>query len=146
MAGSDLVRETEQAQVKTAPARVNVRLADYFSYRGGPGMWAWLAHRLTGLGVIVFLFFHVVDTALIGWGPSAYNTAIHLYRKLGFRIGEMILAVALLCHSMNGIRIVVIDFWPQKTDIQKKLLYALVALFVVLAVPTVVIMIAWMLR
>ena len=45
-------------------------------YRGREGQWAWLLHRVTGVGIILFLFAHVVDTAVIGWGPAAYNRVL----------------------------------------------------------------------
>ena len=48
-------------------------------YKGSPGQWSWLAHRVTGVAVILFLFAHVVDTAVIGWGPEAYNRVISVY-------------------------------------------------------------------
>ena len=33
-------------------------------YRGGEGMWTWVVHRITGVGVFFFLLVHVLDTAL----------------------------------------------------------------------------------
>jgi len=124
--------------------RVNVAPSDYVSYRGRAGMWAWMAHRLTGLGVLLFVFLHVVDTALIGWGPSAYNHAIALYRMTGFRIGEIILVGAVLYHALNGMRIIVMDFWPRTTVIQKQLLYGVLVAFVILYIPAIYFMVHWM--
>ncbi len=126
--------------------RENVGPGDYLVYRGREGMTAWLLHRISGLGVLVFLLAHIVDTSLIGWGPDAYNKAIALYRETGFRIGEMVLFGAVLFHALNGVRICIMDFWPQATLIQKRLFYWVVALFVVLYIPTVAIMVAWMRR
>ena len=45
-------------------------------YRGREGQWSWVAHRVTGVIIILFLFAHVVDTAVVGWGPNAYNKVI----------------------------------------------------------------------
>ncbi|RAE53574.1 succinate dehydrogenase, cytochrome b556 subunit, partial [Burkholderia multivorans] len=28
-------------------------------YRGGEGMWSWVAHRVTGVGIFFFLLAHV---------------------------------------------------------------------------------------
>jgi succinate dehydrogenase / fumarate reductase, cytochrome b subunit len=126
------------------PARANIGPGDYVRYRGLAGQWAWIFHRLTGLGVLLFVFLHIVDTSLIGWGPSAYNHAIALYRMTGFRIGEIILVGAVLYHALNGIRIIIMDFWPQTTVIQKKLLYSVLVAFVVLYVPAIYFMVHWM--
>ncbi|HEY0474654.1 MAG TPA: succinate dehydrogenase, cytochrome b556 subunit, partial [Kribbella sp.] len=32
-------------------------------YRGHEGMWSWVAHRITGVGIFFFLLVHVLDTA-----------------------------------------------------------------------------------
>ena len=53
-------------------------------------MWAWILHRLTGVGVLMFLLAHILDTAAIGWGPAAYNRMIELYRMPVFRVGEVV--------------------------------------------------------
>ena len=129
---------------RSRPCRVNIEPHDYVSYRGRSGQWAWILHRLTGLGVLLFVFLHIVDTSLIGWGPHAYNEAIGLYRMTGFRIGEMILVGAVLYHALNGIRIIVMDFWPRTTVIQKQLLYGVVVAFVALYVPAIYFMAHWM--
>lgn len=124
--------------------RVNVGLAEYARYRGRAGQWAWILHRLTGLGVLLFVYLHIIDTSLIGWGPHAYNEAMALYRMTGFRIGEIILVGAVLYHALNGMRIIVMDFWPRTTVIQKQLLYGVWISFVVLYVPTIYFMVHWM--
>jgi succinate dehydrogenase / fumarate reductase, cytochrome b subunit len=128
------------------PQRTNVRLSDSIAYRGGAGMVAWILHRLTGLGVIGFLLWHVVDTSLLGWGPRAYNGAIDLYRTIGFRVGEVLLFGAVLYHALNGLRIITMDFWPRTNRLQKRLFYGAVALFVMFYVPVIVWMLNWMRR
>lgn len=136
----ELARDLSEVKVSSIPdhnPRANIRALDYVAYRGGAGMIAWFLHRVTGLGVLVFVFAHVLDTALIGWGPHAYNKAIHLYRLTGFRIGEILLVGAVLYHALNGLRITIMDFWPQTTVIQKKLSAAAIVLFVVLYLPAV---------
>lgn len=135
-----------QAQAQIPRNRVNIGVADYISYRGRAGMVAWLLHRLTGLGVLIFVFAHVLDTALIGWGPNAYNKAIHLYRLTGFRIGEILLVGAVLYHALNGIRITIMDFWPETTVIQKKLYGAVIVLFLALYLPSIFIMVRAMVK
>jgi succinate dehydrogenase / fumarate reductase cytochrome b subunit len=110
------------------------------SYRGREGYWAWLLHRVSGVAVILFLFLHVLDTSLIGFGPAAYETFVSLYRLPLFRVLEVALAGAVLYHGINGIRVIVIDFVSTATLIQRQLWYAVWATFVVLFVPTAVVM------
>ncbi len=126
------------------PVRTNVGAADFVTYRGRTGMYAWLLHRLTGMGVLVFVILHVIDTAMIGWGPAAYNHAMAFYRQTGFRIGEMLLFGAVLYHALNGVRITIMDFWPQTSVLQKGLFRTVVITFFVLYVPSLVVMALWM--
>ncbi len=116
------------------------KITKYVTYRGGEGQWSWLLHRITGIGVFVFLLAHIVDTALIGWGPKVYNEVIALYRNPVALAGEVILGGAVLYHALNGIRIFIIDFWPDSTLAQKKLFYAVIAIFAVIYVPAAIYM------
>jgi succinate dehydrogenase / fumarate reductase cytochrome b subunit len=131
----------QQLERPPRKGRANVGPGSFVRYRGGPGMAAWLLHRLAGLGLLFFLFWHVVDTALIGWGPGAYDASIALYRRTVFRVGEILLFGALLYHALNGIRIVVIDFWSRSALFHKTLWAAVVFAFIVLYVPIIVVMV-----
>ena len=122
------------------------KISNYFTYRGHEGQWSWLLHRITGIGVFFFLLAHIVDTAMIGWGPKVYNETIAIYRRPLFRVGEVILAGAVLYHALNGIRIIIIDFWPGSTAVQKKLAYAVAVTFAVIFVPAAIYMLAWMVK
>ena len=119
---------------------------EYATYRGREGQWAWIVHRLTGVGVFIFLLAHIIDTASIGWGPSIYNKMIALYRNPYFRVGEVLLAGAVLYHALNGIRIIIIDFWPEATVIHRKLFYAVVVFFALLYIPAALYMLEWLFK
>jgi succinate dehydrogenase / fumarate reductase cytochrome b subunit len=45
-------------------------------HRGDLGMWSWVAHRITGVLTLFFLFAHVLDTALVRVSPNAYDKVI----------------------------------------------------------------------
>ena len=55
-------------------------------YRGDPGMWSWVLHRITGATIFFFLLVHVLDTALVRVSPEAYNEVINTYKTpiIGF--------------------------------------------------------------
>jgi succinate dehydrogenase / fumarate reductase cytochrome b subunit len=110
------------------------------SYRGREGYWAWLLHRVSGVAIILFLFLHVLDTSLIGFGPAAYESFVFLYRVPAFRVLEVALAGAVLYHGINGIRIIIIDFVDKSTRIQKQLWYLVWASFLILFLPAAFIM------
>jgi len=77
-------------------------------YRGQTGMWAWMLHRITGIGVLLFLIVHIVDISLLGFGPTVYNEGIALFGTTVVRVVSLALIGALLYHAFNGIRIL---FW-----------------------------------
>lgn len=104
-------------------------------YRGREGQWAWLAHRVTGVAVILFLFAHVVDTAVVGWGPEAYDRVTAVYHNPVVRLLELGLVAAVLYHALNGLRITVIDFWPGTTRYWRALSYATLGLFLAAMAP-----------
>jgi succinate dehydrogenase / fumarate reductase cytochrome b subunit len=110
-------------------------------YRGREGQWSWIAHRVTGVAIILFLFAHIVDTALVGWGPNAYNRVVNVYKNPAVGALELGLVAAVIYHALNGLRIMAIDFWPKLVDRNRQLIYATMTLYVAGMAPIAVIMI-----
>jgi succinate dehydrogenase / fumarate reductase cytochrome b subunit len=104
-------------------------------YKGSPGQWSWLLHRITGVAVILFLFAHVVDTAVVGWGPEAYNRVIDVYHNWVVKLLELGLVAAVLYHAINGVKIMVFDFWPASSKHMKPIALASTALFLGSMIP-----------
>lgn len=109
-------------------------------YKGREGQWSWVAHRVTGVAVILFLFAHIVDTALVGWGPEAYNRVVSVYKNPVVGLLELGLVAAVIYHALNGLRIMLIDFWPRLSDHNRQLIYGTVGLFVASMIPITLIM------
>jgi succinate dehydrogenase, cytochrome b556 subunit len=104
-------------------------------YRGDPGMWSWVLHRITGATIFFFLFVHVLDTALVRVSPEAYNEVIETYKTPIVGLMELGLVVAVLFHALNGIRVILIDFWWQGARYQRQMLWAVVAIFLLVMIP-----------
>jgi succinate dehydrogenase / fumarate reductase cytochrome b subunit len=109
-------------------------------YKGSPGQWSWLLHRITGVAVILFLFAHVVDTAVVGWGPEAYNRVVSVYHNWVVKLLELGLVAAVLYHAINGVKIMVFDFWPGTTRHMKGIALASTVIFVLSMIPVTWIM------
>jgi succinate dehydrogenase / fumarate reductase, cytochrome b subunit len=105
------------------------------AYKGGIGQWSWAAHRITGVLVMAFLFGHIVDTFAVGFGPELYDETIALYKQWWFKPFEVSLIAAVLFHALNGLRIILFDFWPRLALKQKTFAYAELVLFVILFSP-----------
>ena len=120
--------------------------SDYGSiYKGHESQWSWIMHRITGVAVILFLFAHVIDTAAVGWGPSAYDRITAAYENPIVRLLEYGLVVAVLYHSLNGLKITLIDFFPQLVRRIRPISIAFTAVFVLSLIPITWIMLgqAW---
>jgi succinate dehydrogenase / fumarate reductase cytochrome b subunit len=104
-------------------------------YKGHEGQYSWLLHRVTGVAIILFLFAHVVDTAVVGWGPEAYNRVASVYHNPFIRLLELGLVAAVLYHSFNGVKIMLIDFFPGLTRHIRALGIATALLFVGSMIP-----------
>jgi succinate dehydrogenase / fumarate reductase cytochrome b subunit len=128
---------------------IKTTLAGYTGYRGREGQWAFLLHRISGLGVVLFLAIHIVDTSFVYFAPSLYEEVLNVYRSTIFSIGEMGLVFCLLFHGVNGLRIAYLDlFAPKDWTIEKTRNSARVALIIalVLWVPSVAVMAYSMLK
>lgn len=101
-------------------------------YRGNEGMWSWVLHRISGIGIYFFLLVHVLDTSLIRVSPEAYNAVIATYKNPIMGLGEVVLVGAVVFHAMNGLRIIAVDAFPAATRIQRILFWVVIALVIVL--------------
>lgn len=110
------------------------------AYKGGIGQWSWAAHRMTGVLVVAFLFGHIVDTFAIGFGPTLYNETISLYKQWWFKPFEVALIAAVLFHALNGMRIILFDFWPKLALRQRAFAYGELVLFLIGFVPVAYLM------
>ena len=104
-------------------------------YRGGEGMWSWVAHRITGVAVFFFLLVHVLDTALVRVSPDAYDAVIASYKTPIVNLLEVGLVGAVLYHALNGLRIILVDFWAEGPRHQKGMFRGIVIVWLLLMVP-----------
>jgi succinate dehydrogenase / fumarate reductase cytochrome b subunit len=104
-------------------------------YRGSEGMIAWAFHRIAGIAVWLFVMLHVLDIYLAGADSSVYNDLLSFYSSTPGRTLEVLLGAALLYHALNGIRILLMDFWPRLTAYHKQLWYANWVIFVGVGLP-----------
>lgn len=105
-------------------------------------MWAWLLHRATGLGILLFLLIHVVETAMVAFSPEFYDEAVLLYKNPVFRFAELLIFFSVLYHAVNGTRIVIQDFWPVVMQKQRQLTVAGAFIVALVMLPVTWIMVA----
>ena len=111
-------------------------------YRGREGQWAWLLHRVSGLGVMLFLLLHVTDIFLVSLGADVFNSALFLYKAAPFRVLEVFLIFGVLYHAINGLRVILMDFWPSLGRYQHVMFWAELVIVAVVFIPAAMVTLA----
>jgi succinate dehydrogenase / fumarate reductase, cytochrome b subunit len=112
--------------------------------RWGPERYAYILHRVTGLGILLYFLMHIVVTSLRATGRYLWIEG-ELLDKPIFRFGEYLVFAAFCYHALNGIRLVLVELgfavgkpiepvYPYKTslNVQRPLLIAMMVLTAVL--------------
>jgi succinate dehydrogenase / fumarate reductase cytochrome b subunit len=124
----------------------------------GAGGWVWagnyklerylyLFHRITGLGMLLFVIFHLIETTFFRiQGQGIWEATMRLLHNPVFEVGVYLVAVAFVYHALNGLRLILQEFgfvlgkptppiYPYKDTLRKKrpLTITMVAVVVILA-------------
>lgn len=137
------------------------RLVEGLRYGGGLGQWAWLVHRVTGLGILLFLVLHVLDTFFVVAWPALYDHTVGIYGGMvtglpdswnlngyywtlrwGFRVAELALIACVVFHAVNGVRVVLFDFRPASCAHQRRIFWIVLAVFAAIMIPVTVVVVS----
>ena len=118
-----------------SPGIGGVKAGSSTVYKGRSGQWAFVTHRVSGFLVFMFLLLHIVDVSLVNADVELYDEVHALYGNILLRIFECGLLLALLFHSLNGLRIVIVDFFPRAVRNERRLTYGVVTLTLLAGIP-----------
>jgi succinate dehydrogenase / fumarate reductase cytochrome b subunit len=88
----------------------------------GPGGWFWggnyklerylyIMHRITGLGILLFVFFHLIKTTFFRiQGQSVWQSTMNFLEKPYFEVGLILVSFAFVIHALNGLRLILMEF------------------------------------
>lgn len=108
-------------------------------YRGGGPMLVWALHRIGGLCIILFVSLHVVSSFFMQQTASDFATWVNIvYESPWF---QLFLYFFVLFHTINGTRIILMDFWPKLYQYQREMNWMVWLIFIPLYGLTVFIMI-----
>jgi succinate dehydrogenase / fumarate reductase cytochrome b subunit len=107
-------------------------------------MWAWVLHRISGATIFFFLFVHVLDAAMLRISPQTYNAVIRDYQMPVVGLMEYGLIAAVGFHGLNGIRVILIDFWSEGPRYQRLMFGIVCVVFLLLMVPAGVVTVVHM--
>jgi len=110
------------------------------TYKGGVGQWAWLIHRLAGIGILLFLTLHILDIFLVAFGPHVFEKLLIFYHSMLFRPLLVVLVFGVIYHALNGLRLIIIDFWPVTSVYHKSMWYAALVVSLIVTLINIVAM------
>ena len=124
----------------------------------GVGGWVWagkyglerylyLLHRVTGLGLILFVVIHLIMTTIFRiQGQDVWESIMTLLHNPWFKFGEYLVVIAFTFHALNGLRLIIQELgfglgkpappiYPYKDALRKKRPWtiAMVAIIVIIA-------------
>jgi succinate dehydrogenase / fumarate reductase cytochrome b subunit len=89
-------------------------------------------HRITGVGVFLFLAIHLLHIWLMGLGAEPFDTVTGMLTHPVVRLLHIGLFFSVLFHAFNGTRLALLDFFPGLVRYQRQMLFFMllvVALF-----------------
>ena len=106
----------------------------------------YLLHRITGLGMLLFVIFHLIETTFFRiQGQGVWEATMALLQQPWFEVGIYLVAVAFVYHALNGLRLILQELgfllgkptppiYPYKDALRKKRPWtlAMVAVIVIL--------------
>jgi len=99
----------------------NVGLLTGLKYRGGSPMLVWILHRISGLGIIIFVTLHMLAGLLIQqYGGTLAVTINTLYESIYFQV---FIYFCVIFHTLNGLRIIIMDIWPKLLEYQREVIW-----------------------
>ena len=115
------------------------------TYRGREGQLAWMLHRVTGVGVFLFLALHITNIFLMAFPADAFNSLLAFYHAFLFKLVIVFgLYLGLLYHGLNGIRVLIVDLVPGAARYQAPMWRIQLLIFLALYVPSAAILLARM--
>lgn len=81
----------------------------WFDPRGRAiGSWAFAVNRITGLGLVFYLYLHLAVLSLLLGGAGAWSDFLRIATTWVFLGLDVILLFGLLFHGLNGIRVALV--------------------------------------
>jgi succinate dehydrogenase / fumarate reductase, cytochrome b subunit len=76
--------------------------------RWGMERYAYILHRITGLGILLYFIMHIVVTGLRAKGIYLWTEGQILHGP-SFKFGEFLVYAAFAYHALNGVRLVLVE-------------------------------------
>jgi succinate dehydrogenase / fumarate reductase cytochrome b subunit len=108
---SDHVPGLEERSVRGPVQRkgVGVPTSGWFDPRGRAlGGFAFAVNRVTGLGLVFYLYLHLAVLSMLLGGERAWNDFLRLATSWAFLSLDVLLIFGILYHGLNGVRVALV--------------------------------------
>ena len=93
------------------PKPVKRRPMEWFNLKGKRvGFWAYVVMRLSAIGLVLYLFLHLVILSQLAAGPAQWDGFVALAKSPAFLLLDIVLIIGILAHGLNGVRLALIGF------------------------------------
>lgn len=114
---------------------LNIAGEPKIAYESGIGMWAFVLHRITGIGLIFYLLMHIMVISSSVSGRESFDKLLKTLTSPFFLALDLLLLAVVLFHSFNGARILLFDTGIGIRQ-QKSIFFALMAPVVIIWLAT----------
>jgi len=73
-------------------------------------MLAFILHRLSGIGLVAYLYLHLALLNKLREGPQAWDSFLHIMRSPLVQVLDALLLFGILIHGLNGLRLTLVGF------------------------------------
>ncbi len=77
--------------------------------RWGMERYAYILHRVTGLGILAYFLMHICVTSLRAWGIYLWTGEGAFLDAPVFKVGEFLVFSAFAFHAFNGVRLILVE-------------------------------------
>ena len=104
--------------------------------------YAYIVHRITGLGMILFVAFHLVETTVFRMqGKDVWDATVAFLKQPVLEAGIYLVSAAFVIHALNGIRLILQEFgfalgkptrpiYPYKDSLRGKRLFFIIIIVI----------------
>jgi succinate dehydrogenase / fumarate reductase cytochrome b subunit len=105
-----------------------IGLLEALRYQGRENMLTWVLHRITGLGILLFVTTHIVAAFFLhALGDTVSTVVTRWYQS---RPVQVFVYFCVLYHAFNGLRVLLEDFYPPLLRYHRELIWLQWAVFV----------------
>jgi succinate dehydrogenase / fumarate reductase cytochrome b subunit len=100
----------------------SVSLMEGLRYQGKGPMLTFILHRISGLGIVIFVALHILASFMTNQ-PATNQLGIFINGLYENWIFQIFIFFCALFHSINGLRIVILDLWPKLIEHQREAIW-----------------------